>query len=96
MVDTYIAGTKLILEKGWRGLFESQRQDEKKEKELHQWLYDNDIKVDRRCKYLTTEEKEILRPLYENAGYTIDRLKELKDTHYAYRMLLDEAYEIFN
>lgn len=96
MVDTLIAGTKLILDNGWRGKFEAERQDEKKVEELIQWLYDNDIKVDRRCKYLTTEEKKILRPLYENAGYTIDRLKELKDTHYAYRMLLEEAYEIFN
>lgn len=95
MVDTLIAGTKLILEKGWRGKFEVERQDEKKEKELHQWLSDNDIKVDRRCKYLTDKEKAILRPLYENVGYTIDRLKELKDTH-AYKMLLDIAYEIFN
>lgn len=96
MVDTLIAGTKLILEKGWRGKFEAERQDEKKENELLQWLYDdNDIKVDRRCKYLTDKEKAILRPLYENAGYTIDRLKELKDTH-AYKMLLDIAYEIFN
>ena len=96
MADTLIAGTKLIYEKGWRGKFEAERQDEKKEKDLHQWLYDNDIKVDRRCKYLTDEEKEILRPLYENAGYTIDRLKELSKEHYAYRMLLNEAYEIFN
>ena len=96
MADTLIAGTKLIYEKGWRGKFEAERQDEKKEKELHQWLYDNDIKVDRRCKYLTAEEKEILRPLYENAGYTIDRLKELKDTHYTYDKLLNIAYEIFN
>ena len=96
MVDTLIAGTKLILEKGWRGLFESQRQDEKKEKELHQWLYDNDIKVDRRYKYLTTEEKEILRPLYAKAGYTIDRLKILLKEHYAYDLLLNIAYEIFN
>lgn len=96
MVDTLIAGTKLILEKGWRGKFEAERQEEKKENELHQWLYDNDIKGDRRCKYLTTEEKEILRPLYENAGYTIDRLKELKDTHIAYKLLLDIAYELFN
>ncbi|WP_455060088.1 hypothetical protein [Prevotella pallens] len=95
MVDTLIAGTKLILEKGWRGKFEAERQDEKKENELLQWLYDNDIKVDRRCKYLTDKEKEILRPLYENAGYTIDRLKELKEIH-AYKMLLDIAYEIFN
>jgi hypothetical protein len=95
MVDTLIAGTKLILEKGWRGKFEAERQDEKKENELLQWLSDNDIKVDRRCKYLTDKEKEILRPLYENAGYTIDRLKELKEIH-AYKMLLDIAYEIFN
>lgn len=95
MVDTLIAGTKLILDKGWRGKFEAERQDEKKVEELFQWLYDNDIKVDRRCKYLTAEEKEILRPLYENAGYTIDRLKGLKDTHYTYELLLEEAYEIF-
>lgn len=96
MVDTLIAGTKLIYEKHWRGLFEANGQDEKKEEELHQWLYDNDIKVDRRCKYLTAEEKEILRPLYENAGYTIDRLKKLKNTHYAYDKLLNIAYKIFN
>lgn len=95
MVDTLIAGTKLILEKGWRGKFEAERQDEKKKKELLQWLSDNDIKVDRRCKYLTDKEKEILRPLYENADYTIDKLKQKKDTH-AYKLLLDIAYEIFN
>lgn len=95
MVDTLIVGTKLILEKGWRGKFEAERQDEKKEKELLQWLADNDIKVDRRCKYLTATEKEILRPLYENAGYTIDSLKDLSKEHHAYELLLDEAYEIF-
>lgn len=65
MVDTLIAGTKLILERSWRGKFEAERQDEIKKKELLQWLADNDIKVDRRCKYLTDKEKAILRPLYE-------------------------------
>lgn len=96
MANTRIAGTQLISEKGWRGKFEAQEQDEKKEKELHQWLYDNDIKVDRRCKYLTAEEKAILRPLYIDAGYTIDRLKIMSKEQFAYEILLEEAYKIFN
>ena len=98
MIDTLLAGNKLIDEKHWRGLFEAKRLDEAKEKEFAFSLFiENDIDVDGRCKYLTATEKEILRPLYENAGYTIDRLKELRGTESIfYDFLLDSAYNIFS
>lgn len=99
MIDTYLAGDKLIYEKGSRGVFEAKRLNEAKENEFIYWLYiEKDADVDRRCKYLTAEEKAILRPLYENAGYTIDRLKELKGTREIsyYDFLLEDAYHIFS